>query len=79
MGHVGNSGSDFVLMSGESSAASQFHHVYRTPAAPRTPSRLPPSVLPTAELVVGIGVEADIGVHPHAHATAQLQARGLLQ
>jgi len=26
----------------------QFHHVYRTPAAPRTPSRLPPSVLPTA-------------------------------
>ena len=31
------------------------------------------------ELVVGIGVEADIGVHPHAQATAQLQARGLLQ
>ena len=31
------------------------------------------------ELVVGVGVEADIGVHPHAQATAQLQAVGLLQ
>ena len=26
----------------------KLHQVYRTPAAPRTPSRLPPSVLPTA-------------------------------
>ena len=31
------------------------------------------------ELVVGISVEADVGVHPHAHATAQLQAVGPLQ
>ena len=32
----------------ESSAAIQFHHMYRTPAAPRMPSRLPPSLLSTA-------------------------------
>jgi hypothetical protein len=31
------------------------------------------------ELVVGIGVETDVGPHPDAQATAQLQARGLLQ
>ena len=31
------------------------------------------------ELVVGIGVEADIGIYPHAQATAQLQARCLFQ
>ena len=31
------------------------------------------------KLVVGIGVDADIGVHPYAHATAQLHALGLLQ
>jgi len=31
------------------------------------------------ELVVGIRVEANIGVHLHAYASAQLQAVGLLQ
>ena len=33
---------------GRNLAAGQPHQLYRTPAAPRTPSRLPPSVLPTA-------------------------------
>ena len=31
------------------------------------------------ELVVGIGIEAYIGIHTHAHAPAQLQAVGLFQ
>jgi hypothetical protein len=40
-------------MWGESSAASQLHHVYRTPAAPRAAISIADS-----ELVVGIGILA---------------------
>jgi hypothetical protein len=62
----------FLRTSGESSASTS----PRISHAGGSADAVAPAAVAVAdsELIVGIGVEAHIGTHPHAHAATQLQA-----